>query len=115
MARLQHERRARKEHVTDDLSGQLVTVTSPNHAASEAYRTLRTNLLYALAYTPPKVTVVTSPGPMEGKSITCANLGVVLAHADKSTLILDCNFRRPVIHKVFAKLVGGGRRPGRRA
>jgi capsular exopolysaccharide synthesis family protein len=45
--------------------------------------------------------VVTSPSLMEGKSITCANLGVVLAQAHKSTLILDCDFRKPVIHKVF--------------
>jgi capsular exopolysaccharide synthesis family protein len=101
MARLQHKRRARKEHVTDDLSGQLITVTSPDNAASEAYRTLRTNLLYGLVDTAPKVIVVTSPSLMEGKSITCANLGVVLAQADKSTLILDCDFRKPVIHKVF--------------
>jgi capsular exopolysaccharide synthesis family protein len=101
MALLQHKRRARKEQVTDDLSGQLVTVTSPDHAASEAYRTLRTNLLYAPVDTPPKVIVVTSPSLMEGKSITCANLGVVLAQADKSTLILDCDFRKPGIHKVF--------------
>jgi capsular exopolysaccharide synthesis family protein len=101
MALLQHKRRARKEHVTDDLSGKLITVTSPDNAASEAYRTLRTNLLYALVDTPPKVIVVTSPSLMEGKSITCANLGVVLAQADKSTLILDCDFRKPVIHKVF--------------
>jgi receptor protein-tyrosine kinase len=101
MALLQHKRRVRKEHVTDDLSGKLITVTSPDNAASEAYRTLRTNLLYALVDTPPKVIVVTSPSLREGKSITCANLGVVLAQADKSTLILDCDFRKPVIHKVF--------------
>jgi capsular exopolysaccharide synthesis family protein len=101
LAYVHHKRRARKEQVTADLSGQLVTVTSPNHAASEAYRALRTNLLYALVYTPPKVIVVTSPGPMVDKSITCANLGVVLAQQYKSTLILDCDFRRPVIHKIF--------------
>jgi capsular exopolysaccharide synthesis family protein len=101
MAYLRHKRRAHKDQVTDDRSGQLVTVTSPDHAASEAYRTLRTNLLYALADTQPKVIVITSPGPMVGKSITCANLGVVLAQAYKSTLILDCDFRKPVIHKVF--------------
>jgi len=45
--------------------------------------------------------VLTSPGPGEGKSTTCANLGVVLAQAGKNTLILDCDFRKPVIHRLF--------------
>jgi capsular exopolysaccharide synthesis family protein len=45
--------------------------------------------------------VLTSPGPREGKSTTCANLGVALAQADRSTLILDCDLRRPMMHKIF--------------
>jgi receptor protein-tyrosine kinase len=73
----------------------------PTGAASEAYRTLRTNLLYALVDTPPKVIVLTSHGPSEGKSTTCANLGAVLAQAGKSTLLLDCDFRKPAVHKIF--------------
>jgi receptor protein-tyrosine kinase len=70
-------------------------------AASEAYRTLRTNLFYTLVDDPPKVIVLTSPGPGEGKSTTCANLGVVLAQADRETLIVDCDFRKPVMHRFF--------------
>lgn len=80
---------------------RLVTVLDPTNSASEAYRTLRTSLLYSLVDTPPKVIVLTSPGPGEGKSTTCANLGVVLAQTDKNTLILDCDFRRPAQHKIF--------------
>lgn len=94
-------RQGRKEEETNDLSGRLITVLDPTSVASEAYRSLRTNLLYALVDNPPKVIVLTSPGPSEGKSTTCANLGVVLAQADKSTLIVDCDFRKPVVHKVF--------------
>jgi receptor protein-tyrosine kinase len=45
--------------------------------------------------------MLTSFGPGEGKSTTCANLGVVLAQAAKSTLILDCDLRKPVVHKFF--------------
>ncbi len=85
----------------NDLSGRLVTLIDPTSVAAEAYRTLRTNLLYALVDNPPKVIVMTSPGPQEGKSTTCANLGIVLAQADKRTLILDCDLRKPVVHKVF--------------
>ncbi len=45
--------------------------------------------------------MLTSPGPREGKSTICANLGVALAQADRSTLILDCDLRRPMVHKIF--------------
>lgn len=86
------------EALSDDL---LVTVTDPNGAASEAYRTIRTNLLYSLVDLPLQIVVLTSPNPREGKSTTCANLGVVLAQAGKKTLVLDCDLRRPVLHKVF--------------
>jgi capsular exopolysaccharide synthesis family protein len=85
----------------DDLARRLVTVLDPTSAASEAYRTLRTNLLYALVDEPPKVIVLTSPGQREGKSTTCANLGAVLVQAGKDALILDCDFRKPVMHRFF--------------
>jgi capsular exopolysaccharide synthesis family protein len=96
-------RRAQREIETspDELAGRLVTVLEPKSAASEAYRTLRTNLLYALVDNPPKVIVLTSPGPGEGKSTTCANLGVVLAQAGREVLIVDCDLRKPVMHKFF--------------
>jgi len=88
---------------SDNLSGYLVAVLDPTGTATEAYRTLRTSLLYALVDdTPPKVIVVTSPDySARGKSTVCANLGVVLAQAGKNTLIVDCDFRRPVMHEIF--------------
>jgi len=95
-------RRAGREAETDELAGRLATALDPTSAAAEAYRTLRTNLLYgAFLDEPAKAIVLTSPGPGEGKSTTCANLGVVLAQAGKNTLILDCDFRKPVIHRLF--------------
>jgi capsular exopolysaccharide synthesis family protein len=84
-----------------DLSGSLITLLDPTGATSEAYRTLRTSLLYSLVDLPRQTVVVTSAGPREGKSTTCANLGVVLAQADKRTLILDCDLRRPTMHNMF--------------
>jgi capsular exopolysaccharide synthesis family protein len=97
----QGEKEMKTEMKETAISGSLVTVLDPNSVASEAYRTLRTSLLYALVDAPPKVIVVTSPGTAEGKSTVCANLGVVLAQAGKSTLIIDCDFRKPVMHKIF--------------
>lgn len=79
----------------------LVTVRDPASVASEGYRMLRTNLFYALVDTPPKVIVLTSAGPREGKSTTAANLGVTLAQAGKNTLLVDCDLRKPMLHNLF--------------
>src|SRR5215217_7764717 len=94
-------RRAGESSSGKDLASRLVTRLEPSGVASEAYRSLRTNLLYTFVDDHPKVILLTSPGPFEGKSTTCANLGVVLAQADKNTLILDCDLRRPTLHEFF--------------
>src|SRR5215210_1373962 len=79
----------------------LVTIQDPYGAASEAYRMLRTNILYPFTDAPPKIIVVTSADVGEGKTTVCANLGVALAQAGKSALIADCDFRKPAMHKLF--------------
>jgi signal peptidase I len=90
-----------RETKSDILTQRLAAILEPAGRASEAYRSLGRRLVHASLEKPPKVTVVTSPGRGEGKSVTCANLGVVLAQAGRSTLVVDCDFRKPVIHKVF--------------
>ena len=95
------QRRARQDDQTGDLSERLAMVHDPAGVSAEEYRTLRTNLMYALVNDPPKTLVLTSPGPREGKSTTCANLGVALAQAGKNTLLIDCDLRKPVVHKIF--------------
>jgi capsular exopolysaccharide synthesis family protein len=94
-------RRASEELPNGDLSARLITVENPTSAASEAYRAMRTNLVYSVADPKPRVILLTSPGSKEGKTTTCANLGVVLAQAGKSTLVLDCDLRNPALHQVF--------------
>jgi capsular exopolysaccharide synthesis family protein len=84
-----------------DFSRHLVALTEPTSLAAETYRALRANLLYGFVDDPPRTIVLTSPGPGEGKSITSSNLGIVLAQADKNTLIVDCDMRRPAVHKIF--------------
>jgi len=100
VARFWSRRQVQKDEV-DTLSEQLVTVLDPAAVASEAYRSLRTTLLYAVANTPPTVILVTSPGLMDGKSTTCANLAVVLAQAGKETLVIDGDLHKPSLHKIF--------------
>jgi capsular exopolysaccharide synthesis family protein len=86
---------------TNDSTLRLVTIHEPHGASAEAYRTLSTTLLHAFADVPPKVVVLTSHGAGEGKTTTCANLGVALVQAGKSVLVLDCDFRNPSLHTIF--------------
>lgn len=104
MTRYLLERRARREGArSNDLSRRLVTIMDPTHPASDAYHALRIRLLNAAPVGgSPKVILITSPDSLEGKSTTCANLSVVLAQADKNVLLLDCDFRKPSIHEIFA-------------
>jgi len=94
-------RRGDKKEDMLDLAGRLVTLVDQDGLAAEDYRSLRTNLFYAFVDAPPRAIVTTSPGPREGKSTTCANLGVALAQAGRSTLLLDCDLRKPVVHEIF--------------
>lgn len=67
---------------------------------AEAFRMLRTNLLFARAERP-KVMAVTSAGPQEGKTLIAANLAVVLARQGGRVLLIDADLRRPMVHRVF--------------
>jgi len=79
----------------------LIAHRDPVSAASEAYRVLRTNVRFSSVDRPLRTLMVTSPGPTEGKSVTAANLGAVLAQAGAKTLIVDTDLRRPVQHKIL--------------
>jgi capsular exopolysaccharide synthesis family protein len=80
--------------------GELV-VLDPKSAVAEAYRALRTNLLFSTLDREVKTIVISSSGPGEGKSRTAANLSVALAQAGYRTLLIDADFRRPSQHRIF--------------
>ena len=69
--------------------------------AAEAYRILRTNVLWAASAVDVKFFVVTSAYSGEGKSATVANLGVVLARAGKNVTLVSADLRRPRLHEFF--------------
>ena len=79
----------------------LVTISDPRSPASEAYRTLRTNLSYYSLDKPLRTLVVTSPAAGEGKSTTIANLAVTMAQSGRRTILVDCDLRRPTLHELF--------------
>lgn len=94
-------RTAQKKSLVKGFPDRLVTIVDPESAASAAYHMLAIGIQSRLAETTTKMIALTSACAMEGKSTTCANLGVALAQAGKRTLIMDCDLRRPVMHKIF--------------
>ncbi|HEX4946858.1 MAG TPA: polysaccharide biosynthesis tyrosine autokinase [Blastocatellia bacterium] len=82
------------------LATQLMTLDNQSTVA-EAYRALRTSVLLSSAGHPPKTILVTSGRPGEGKTTTAINTAISLAQLGASVLIIDCDLRRPKVHKVF--------------
>jgi capsular exopolysaccharide synthesis family protein len=80
---------------------ELVTVTDMRSASAEAYRTLRTNLIFSQSVQTLRTVVVTSASPGEGKTTTAANLAVSFAHHGMRVLLVDCDLRRGRLHKIF--------------
>ena len=74
---------------------------APKSPVSEAYRTLRTNIQFSNLDHPPQAILITSPGPGEGKSTTVANLAVTFSQMGTKTLLIDADFRRPILHSLF--------------
>lgn len=85
-----------------DRTSDLIALHSPKSTASESYRGIRTNILFSTAESVPQVILLSSTGPREGKTITTANIAITMAaQADSKILIMDCDMRRPEIHKLF--------------
>lgn len=73
----------------------------PKSIAAESYRTLRTNIQYSSFDKEYKVIMVTSSEPGEGKSTTAGNLALCLAQGEKKVILVDCDLRKPSLHKKF--------------
>jgi succinoglycan biosynthesis transport protein ExoP len=82
-------------------SPALVTYARPRSEAAEAYRSLRTSILLSSYGGPPKVILVTSALPQEGKTTISANSALVLAQRGGRVLLIDADLRRPGIDKLF--------------
>jgi capsular exopolysaccharide synthesis family protein len=89
-------------------SPALVTYVRPKSEAAEAYRALRTSILLSSFGAPPKVILVTSALPQEGKTTISANSALVLAQRGSRVLLIDADLRRPGIDKLFGFRSRGG-------
>ncbi len=78
----------------------LVSHTAPHSLLAESFRQLRTHLLFA-SDRPIRSLLVTSPNPGDGKSTVAANLAITMARTGERVLLIEANFRRPVLSRVF--------------
>ena len=80
---------------------ELITQSRPQSQMAEAYRALRTSLLLTSVGAPPKIILITSALPQEGKTTTSVNTATVLAQKGTRVLLIDADLRRPSIHKAL--------------
>ena len=80
----------------------LITMTDPRSFEAEQFKILRTNILFPQSGQPPRVIMVTSAIPGEGKSFVAANLAASIAqNIDDHVLLMDCDLRLPTINQLF--------------
>src|SRR6185312_17743 len=80
---------------------ELVTQSRPQSQMAESYRALRTSLLLTSLGGPPKIILITSALPQEGKTTTSVNTAIVLAQKGGKVLLVDCDMRRPGVHSIL--------------
>jgi capsular exopolysaccharide synthesis family protein len=85
----------------------LATISAPKSETSEAYRTLRTGVLYAASRDDIKTILITSSDVAEGKTTTVANLAVVLGKAGKRVIVIVADLRRPRLERFFGMEADG--------
>ncbi len=83
------------------LYNRAYVITDPGSQASEAFRTIRTNLEYVDTESPSKTVLVTSSVPNEGKTVVASNLAAIIAMGEKKTILLSMDLRKPQIHHKF--------------
>jgi succinoglycan biosynthesis transport protein ExoP len=95
------KRSNRKKQAASPINETVLTLHKPRSTIAEAYRAVRTGLNFGVRGEGHKVVQVTSPDPGDGKSTFTANLAVSLAQTGKRVLLVDADFRRPRVAKIF--------------
>jgi capsular exopolysaccharide synthesis family protein len=75
---------------------------------AEAYKTLRTNIQFSSLDQELKVILITSVAVADGKSTTSSNLAITMAQSEKRVILIDCDLRKPSIHRAFGVLNAKG-------
>jgi succinoglycan biosynthesis transport protein ExoP len=83
------------------ITEQLVVTHEPRSVVAEAFRTLRTAVLFSTPTAAPKLILVTSATANEGKTVNCLNLAATLAESGSRVLLVDVDLRHPSCHRAF--------------
>ncbi|NRA34092.1 MAG: polysaccharide biosynthesis tyrosine autokinase [Polyangiaceae bacterium] len=97
-------KRRRHKDPAEKLSPELIVHSDPTSGVAEAARAIRTNIMLSAPDKQFKTILVTSAGPREGKTTVACCVAVAMAQAGQRVCLLDCDMRRPRLHKVFGKL-----------
>jgi len=89
-------------------SPELIVHDAPSSGVAEAARAVRTNLLFMSPDKPYHVLLVTSPAPSEGKTTVAVSIAIAMAQAGQRVLLIDCDLRRPRVHRVFHRTNDSG-------
>lgn len=93
------EKNSLKKQRTKPIS--LITMSDPASPISEQYKTIRTNIQYAMVDKTLQTLAITSSSASEGKSTSTINLAIVFANSNKKVLLVDADMRNPTIAKTF--------------
>jgi capsular exopolysaccharide synthesis family protein len=96
-------KRRRRPQIQAGGSNELIVHEQPTSAIAEAARAIRTNLLFMAPDHPYRALLVTSAGPSEGKTTVAVCIAIAMAQAGQRVVLVDCDLRRPRIHRVFRK------------
>jgi succinoglycan biosynthesis transport protein ExoP len=101
-------RRRRAPKPERDEPIELVVHNRPLSGIAEAARTLRTNLLFMSPDRPFRKLLVTSAAPSEGKTTVACGIAIAMAQGGQRVCIVDCDLRRPRIHRIFDRVGDAG-------
>jgi len=82
-------------------SGKIISRHEPSAVIKESFRMIRNKIRLGLKDKPVQSIVITSPGPTEGKSLSAANLAIIMAQANIRTILVDADLRNPALHRYF--------------
>jgi len=82
---------------------ELTVFREPTSGIAEAARALRTNIIFMSPDKPQRRLLVTSAGPAEGKTTVACCIAIAMAQAGQRVLLVDCDLRRPRLHRVFGR------------
>jgi polysaccharide biosynthesis transport protein len=95
---------APRRPTADDFPPELVVHERPLSGVAEAARTLRTNLMFMNPDKPYRRLLVTSAAPSEGKTTVACTIAISLAQGGQRVCIVDCDLRRPRLHRIFDRV-----------